>query len=198
MTVDLDRLQHAVETIPWVDRARVSAAGRGRARRHHGTDGGGALGRLRAAEHARRAVRQRRRDARAVGAAAPVGSRGQRSGQLRSASSRSRAAAAGSRPAHRRAAARRARRLGNRPGQRRDRASRPAPGRRADRSGSSGTAAGVIAHRVNDIAYVDMRYSNGFAIGWRTAAAPMPAAAMSDEAGHRGGRNPWLSASTAT
>lgn len=45
------------------------------------------------------------------------------------------------------------------------------------------TAAGVIAHHVNEVTYVDMRYSNGFAIGWRTAAATMPAAAMSDEAG---------------
>jgi cell division protein FtsQ len=29
------------------------------------------------------------------------------------------------------------------------------------------TASQVIAHRLNDITYVDMRYSNGFAIGWR-------------------------------
>ena len=29
------------------------------------------------------------------------------------------------------------------------------------------TASQVIAHRLTDIAYVDMRYSNGFAIGWR-------------------------------
>jgi len=34
------------------------------------------------------------------------------------------------------------------------------------------TASEVIAHRLNDITYVDMRYSNGFAIGWRNAAAP--------------------------
>jgi len=34
------------------------------------------------------------------------------------------------------------------------------------------TASQVIAHRLNDIAYVDMRYSNGFAIGWRAPAAP--------------------------
>jgi cell division protein FtsQ len=34
------------------------------------------------------------------------------------------------------------------------------------------TAAGVIAHHVNEVTYVDMRYSNGFAIGWRTAATP--------------------------
>jgi cell division protein FtsQ len=38
------------------------------------------------------------------------------------------------------------------------------------------TASQVIAHRVGEITYVDMRYSNGFAIGWRTA-APAPAAA---------------------
>ena len=34
------------------------------------------------------------------------------------------------------------------------------------------TASQVISHRLNDINYVDMRYSNGFAIGWRNAAAP--------------------------
>ena len=34
------------------------------------------------------------------------------------------------------------------------------------------TASQVIAHRMNEIAYVDMRYSNGFAIGWRNAQAP--------------------------
>src|SRR5271165_4746589 len=37
------------------------------------------------------------------------------------------------------------------------------------------TAAPVIAHRLNEITYVDMRYSNGFAIGWRNS--PSPAAA---------------------
>jgi cell division protein FtsQ len=34
------------------------------------------------------------------------------------------------------------------------------------------TAAQVIAHRLNDITYVDMRYSNGFAIGWRNPQGP--------------------------
>lgn len=34
------------------------------------------------------------------------------------------------------------------------------------------TASQVIAHRLNDITYVDMRYSNGFAIGWRNSAQP--------------------------
>ena len=34
------------------------------------------------------------------------------------------------------------------------------------------TASQVIAHRLNDITYVDMRYSNGFAIGWRGSQAP--------------------------
>jgi cell division protein FtsQ len=29
------------------------------------------------------------------------------------------------------------------------------------------TASQVIAHRLTEISYVDMRYSNGFAIGWR-------------------------------
>jgi cell division protein FtsQ len=38
------------------------------------------------------------------------------------------------------------------------------------------TASQVIAHRLNEITYVDMRYSNGFAIGWRNpaVAAPVP------------------------
>jgi cell division protein FtsQ len=34
------------------------------------------------------------------------------------------------------------------------------------------TASQVIAHRLNDITYVDMRYSNGSAIGWRGSQAP--------------------------
>jgi cell division protein FtsQ len=34
------------------------------------------------------------------------------------------------------------------------------------------TASQVIAHRLTDINYVDMRYSNGFAIGWRNGSAP--------------------------
>ena len=34
------------------------------------------------------------------------------------------------------------------------------------------TASQVIAHRLNDINYVDMRYSNGFAIGWRNVQTP--------------------------
>jgi len=45
------------------------------------------------------------------------------------------------------------------------------------------TAAGVIAHHVNEVTYVDMRYSNGFAIGWRTAAATISTA---EEAGTHG------------
>jgi len=34
------------------------------------------------------------------------------------------------------------------------------------------TASPVISHRLTEITYVDMRYSNGFAIGWRNPAAP--------------------------
>ncbi len=34
------------------------------------------------------------------------------------------------------------------------------------------TASQVIAHRLTEITYVDMRYSNGFAIGWRNPATP--------------------------
>jgi cell division protein FtsQ len=44
------------------------------------------------------------------------------------------------------------------------------------------TAAQVIAHRVGEISYVDMRYSNGFAIGWRSGASPDADAAKRDEA----------------
>jgi len=45
------------------------------------------------------------------------------------------------------------------------------------------TAAGVIAHHINEVTYVDMRYSNGFAIGWRTAGATAPAAVKRDDSG---------------
>jgi cell division protein FtsQ len=34
------------------------------------------------------------------------------------------------------------------------------------------TASQVVAHRLNEVTYVDMRYSNGFAIGWRNPAVP--------------------------
>jgi cell division protein FtsQ len=39
------------------------------------------------------------------------------------------------------------------------------------------TASQVIAHRLTEISYVDMRYSNGFAIGWRIPSAPASAPA---------------------
>ena len=38
------------------------------------------------------------------------------------------------------------------------------------------TASQVISHRLNDINYVDMRYANGFAIGWRNQQSPAAAA----------------------
>jgi cell division protein FtsQ len=45
------------------------------------------------------------------------------------------------------------------------------------------TTSQVISHRLNDITYVDMRYSNGFAIGWRNSQAPAAAPAKrSDDA----------------
>jgi cell division protein FtsQ len=34
------------------------------------------------------------------------------------------------------------------------------------------TASQVISHRWTEINYVDMRYSNGFAIGWRNQGTP--------------------------
>ena len=33
-------------------------------------------------------------------------------------------------------------------------------------------AAGPLADRFNNIRYIDMRYSNGFAVGWRDEPAP--------------------------
>ena len=42
------------------------------------------------------------------------------------------------------------------------------------------TAAQVISHRLSEVAYIDMRYSNGFAIVWRNPA--MPAAAPAKRA----------------
>jgi cell division protein FtsQ len=39
------------------------------------------------------------------------------------------------------------------------------------------TASQVIAHRLTEISYVDMRYSNGFAIGWRNQGSPAAAPA---------------------
>ena len=43
------------------------------------------------------------------------------------------------------------------------------------------TASQVIAHRLNEITYVDMRYSNGFAIGWRNPQTPSSAPAKRAE-----------------
>jgi cell division protein FtsQ len=39
------------------------------------------------------------------------------------------------------------------------------------------TASQVISHHAGDIAYVDMRYANGFAIGWRGPSTPAAAPA---------------------
>ena len=60
-----------------------------------------------------------------------------------------------------------ARRLGIRSRQRHHGAPRPPPGRRALRSVSCTAGVGQIAAHASDIGYVDMRYTNGFAIGWR-------------------------------
>jgi cell division protein FtsQ len=43
------------------------------------------------------------------------------------------------------------------------------------------TTSQVIAHRSTEIRYVDMRYSNGFAIGWRNAQAPASAQLKSSD-----------------
>jgi cell division protein FtsQ len=39
------------------------------------------------------------------------------------------------------------------------------------------TTSTVIAHRLSEITYVDMRYANGFAIGWRNQVTPVAAPA---------------------
>jgi cell division protein FtsQ len=43
-------------------------------------------------------------------------------------------------------------------------------------------AAKLVSQRATDIAYVDMRYSNGFAVGWKGGAAPQAAAPVADRA----------------
>ena len=42
-------------------------------------------------------------------------------------------------------------------------------------------AAPLVASRPNDISFLDMRYSNGFSVGWRTSAAPSARPANNDE-----------------
>ncbi len=44
----------------------------------------------------------------------------------------------------------------------------------------------VVAGRPTEIAYVDMRYSNGFSVGWRTAGAAKSAAGAAAPAAHAG------------
>jgi cell division protein FtsQ len=44
------------------------------------------------------------------------------------------------------------------------------------------TASQVIAHRLTEISYVDMRYSNGFAIGWRNQGPASGPAKRADDA----------------
>ncbi len=43
------------------------------------------------------------------------------------------------------------------------------------------TVSAVIAHRLSEISYVDMRYSNGFAIGWRNAQTPAASSKHPDD-----------------
>jgi cell division protein FtsQ len=43
------------------------------------------------------------------------------------------------------------------------------------------TVSQIIAHRLTEITYVDMRYSNGFAIGWRSAQTPATAASKQSD-----------------
>jgi len=43
----------------------------------------------------------------------------------------------------------------------------------------------VVAGRPNDIAFLDMRYSNGFAVGWRTQGAPQRPATLDESPSNR-------------
>ena len=45
--------------------------------------------------------------------------------------------------------------------------------------------AAVVAGRPNDIAVLDMRYSNGFAVGWRTQASPAARPATGERLAHQ-------------
>ena len=44
------------------------------------------------------------------------------------------------------------------------------------------TTSQVIAHHLTEINYIDMRYSNGFAIGWRNQETPPSAQKRADDA----------------
>ena len=160
------------------ERGRGTALGRSRTRsaalaeqpaRHRGrADGRGALGRFGPAQHARRAVRDdpRRTCPRSCRACpAPTGTESQVAQRYLSAQGR--VLEAGMRIA--------ALRLDERGAWEMDldsgvtvRLGRRDVDERIDRF--IRTASQVIAHRMTEITYVDMRYSNGFAIGWRNAA----------------------------
>ena len=49
-----------------------------------------------------------------------------------------------------------------------------------------GVALRMVCQRAADIAYVDMRYTNGFAVGWRSGAPHSPASAHAQD-GHADG-----------
>ncbi|MDE2304141.1 MAG: cell division protein FtsQ/DivIB, partial [Gammaproteobacteria bacterium] len=52
------------------------------------------------------------------------------------------------------------------------------------------TAAPIVAQRVAEIAYVDMRYANGFAVGWRTVATPAAGTAAAPGTSGAGAKPP--------
>ena len=56
----------------------------------------------------------------------------------------------------------------------------------------------VIAGQAADIRYVDMRYSNGFSIGWRGDRKPRDAAPRTSPANRMETRIRWLNVPTAT
>ena len=171
MSADLDAIERAVEALPWVDHARVQ-------RRWPNSLHVTVVEQIAAARWGESGLLNTRGElfvraggARAGGASAPVGPRGHRVAGRASATSRPKGACRRPACASRRCASTSA-----------------APGRWTWISGVTvrlgrlqvderidrfiRTASQVIAHRLNDITYVDMRYSNGFAIGWRNVQTP--------------------------
>ena len=143
-------------------------------------NGRGALGRrVGAAQHPRQLFVQRRR-ARGGGTAAPERPAWAPRRRWRSATWPPRAACSRPACASRRCDARRARRLGDGPRQRQSPSgSAVAPWTNASPLHPHRVAGDLTSPDFTTSRYVDMRYSNGFAIGWRTAAsAPLTPASV--------------------
>jgi len=162
----LPTLQHALDSIPWVDSVSVQRQWpRGLAVKRGRAGSRGALGRHGTSQHRGElfASETRHMPPDSHGFPAPTARRAsfaqrypRRAGRLVEAGLRLTALAA-----------RCARRLGARSVERRHGATRPPRGGRAAFDTFMRAALKLIAQRPDDIAYVDMRYTNGFAVGWR-------------------------------